>query len=91
MSLDVRECFERLYGPDLVDTFKRSPEYYRRVFADAGVRPPDALVVDDNPGALEWAIQAGAQAILVHKEPPPDWAAARIRSLSELPRWLEGG
>src|SRR5690348_2882262 len=29
-GMGVRECFGRLYGPDLLDCFKTGPEYYAR-------------------------------------------------------------
>jgi HAD superfamily hydrolase (TIGR01509 family) len=53
--MGVRGCFDRLYGSDLVTVGKEGPEYYRRSFADAGVDPRDALVVDDRPAAAESA------------------------------------
>jgi HAD superfamily hydrolase (TIGR01509 family) len=88
-SLGVRHCFGRLYGPDLVDILKHGPQFYDRVFADAGVRPHRAMVVDDSPRALAWAAEVGAQTVLVTGEPPPGWAAAHVGSLAELPRLLE--
>ncbi len=48
-GMGVRDCFGRLYGPDLIDTFKVGPEFYTRLLADASVAPAEALVVDDNP------------------------------------------
>jgi HAD superfamily hydrolase (TIGR01509 family) len=89
-KLGVRHCFGRLYGPDLVNSLKAGPEYYRRVFAGTGVQPGNALVVDDSPRALGWAQEMGAKTVLVQREPPPTRAAAHIGSLAELPRWLEG-
>lgn len=47
-GMGVRACFDRLYGPDLLDTFKDGPRFYQRIFADAGIEPRNALVVDDN-------------------------------------------
>ncbi len=61
----VLDCFERLYGPDLVQTFKASPHFYTRILADAGIDPAAALVIDDNPHAAAWASQAGVRCILV--------------------------
>ncbi len=85
-AMDVRACFGRLYGPDLINTFKEGPEYYERIFADAGITPSDALVVDDSPRAIEWAAQAGARTILVSNTPHLETKALfRIGSLAELP------
>jgi beta-phosphoglucomutase-like phosphatase (HAD superfamily) len=64
-AMGVSDCFGRLYGPDLIDTFKEGPEYYERMLADLGISPADALVVDDSPRAIQWATQVGARAVLV--------------------------
>jgi HAD superfamily hydrolase (TIGR01509 family) len=61
----VLDCFGRLYGPDLVNTHKSGPDYYERIFADAGALPTDALVIDDSHVALSWAVQVGARTVLV--------------------------
>src|SRR6266849_2501339 len=64
-AMGVRDCFGRLYGPDLIDTLKEGPAYYERMFADLGIAPADAQVVDDSPRAIECATQVGARAVLV--------------------------
>ena len=38
-GMGVRHCFRRFYGADLVNVFKEGPEYYARLFTDAGVQP----------------------------------------------------
>ncbi len=53
----------RRFGPDLVDCAKEGPEYYERVFESVGVTSADAVVVDDDPHAIGWAIQTGATVI----------------------------
>lgn len=64
-ALGVRDCFGRLYGPDLVGVLKTAPEFYQRVFADAGVPPAQAVVVDDKPQCVAWAQEVGARGVLV--------------------------
>ncbi|MEO6457895.1 MAG: HAD family hydrolase [Chloroflexia bacterium] len=89
-TLGVRDRFNRLYGPDLINTLKAGPEFYERMFADACVAPGDALVVDDSPSAIGWASQVGARTILVtsqQTDPLPDLIA--IRSLAELPTVID--
>ncbi len=86
-GMGVRERFTRLYGPDLVSTFKEGPHYYARIFADAGIAPQDALVVDDAPSALGWACEAGARAVLVGQA-ADGWQGERIASLASLPTFL---
>src|SRR5262249_1546532 len=64
-GMGVRDCFERLYGPDLINTFKSGPAYYERLLADAGVPPERALVVDDTPKAIAWATEVGTRTVFV--------------------------
>ncbi len=85
-GMGVRDCFQRrLYGPDLIDTFKAGPAFYERIFADSSVDPAHALVVDDLPHALAWARQAGARTVLVGAAPAAQDADIRIASLAQLP------
>lgn len=88
-GMGVRHCFGRLYGADLINTFKQGPEYYARLFADVGIRPSEALVVDDSPHALNWAAQTGAKIVLVSASSHPETEAIpRIGSLAQLPAFL---
>ena len=86
-TMDSRPYFTRLYGPDLVDTFKAGPLFYERIFADSGVAPSEALVLDDNPNAIAWAAEAGARTLLVGSGPAPQVprGLGAIGSLAELP------
>ena len=92
-AMGVRDCFGRLYGPDLIDILKEGPEYYERMFADLGIAPADALVVDDSPRAIEWVRQLGARAVLVGDSSlPRTGTTVHIESLVELPvmlQWLD--
>jgi HAD superfamily hydrolase (TIGR01509 family) len=98
-GMGVRDCFGRLYGADLINTFKDGPAYYLRLFADAGISPTDTVVVDDSPQAVMWAAQAGAWPILVRSasgaEPRDDHAEPgaipRIAALTDLPGFLRRG
>ena len=89
-AMGVRDCFGRLYGPDLIDTLKEGPEYYERMLADLGIAPADALVVDDSPRATAWATQVGARAVLVGDSSLPQRGTTlSIGSLVELPALLQ--
>jgi HAD superfamily hydrolase (TIGR01509 family) len=87
-GMGVRDHFERLYGPDLINTFKSSPAYYERLLADAGVPAERALVVDDSPRAIAWATEVGARAVFVGSAPCPG-ASVVINRLAELPSVLD--
>jgi HAD superfamily hydrolase (TIGR01509 family) len=85
-GMGVRDCFGRLYGPDLVRTLKEGPAYYARIFADAGVDPARALVVDDTPQPLRWAAEAGARTLLVGAATPE---FRTIAALADLPALID--
>jgi len=88
-GMGVRHCFGRLYGADLINTFKEGPEYYARLFADVGVQPLEALVVDDSADALDWAARLGGSTVLVSASPHTETGAIpRLGSLAELPAFL---
>ncbi len=87
-AMGVRACFGRLYGPDLINTLKNGPAFYARLLADAGVAPHDALVVDDRPEMLAWALEVGTYTALVSADPPPHPATLHLQSLAELPARL---
>ncbi len=85
-AMGIRQCFGRLYGPDLIGAFKISPEYYTRILRAERLGPDDALFLDDNPRALGWAKEAGANTLLVGPEDVD--GLQRVASLAELPGWL---
>ena len=57
--MGIRQHFERLYGPDLVDTTKNGPRYYEAILADSKTEPRTAAVVDDWGDARDWAASLG--------------------------------
>ncbi len=88
-GMGVRHCFGSLYGADLINTFKEGPEYYAHLFADVGIQPEEALVVDDSAEALDWAARLGARTVLVSSSPHPETGTSpRLKSLAELPTFL---
>lgn len=90
-AIGVRECFDRLYGPDLINIMKAGSDYYRRMLADAGVAPDMALIVDDSPLVIRYAAEVGAHTVLVgnHEAPDVPGFLGAIGSLAELPALLE--
>jgi HAD superfamily hydrolase (TIGR01509 family) len=59
----IVERFDTLYGPDLVDCAKEGTEFYRRLFEASGIRPSQAVVLDDQVMCLDWAEEAGARVV----------------------------
>jgi phosphoglycolate phosphatase-like HAD superfamily hydrolase len=91
-GMGVRDCFIGLYGPDVVNTPKQGNAYYERIFAHAGVRPDDAVVVDDNALVLSWAASTGARTILVRStDDSVEDGVTVIGALRELPTVIGAG
>ena len=86
-GMGVRDCFDRLYGTDLVDRFKCGPAYYAAIVADSGVDPHEAVVVDDSPEALGWAEACGLRPIHLDRAGRGS-TFERITTLAELPLLL---
>jgi HAD superfamily hydrolase (TIGR01509 family) len=86
-GMRLRDCFGQLSGPDLVDTMKAGPEYYRRVFARAGVESARAIVIDDSEQACGWAKETGAVAIRLDRE-GRSLGAEVAPDLATAARWL---
>ena len=57
--------FDRLYGPDLIDCAKEGRDFYARIFQSLNIAPNRAIIIDNDPNAIAWAISVGAQAIQV--------------------------
>jgi phosphoglycolate phosphatase len=91
-TMGLADCFDRLYGPDLVNTFKIGPEFYESLMADAGVAHEDAIFVDDSHEAASWAVEAGARAVVVNAgRPGADSARVRwVATIAEVPAAIEG-
>jgi len=99
-AMEIQECFQGLYGPDLIDTFKIGSEYYTRIFAQVGIDPATALVVDNDPLPIAWARQAGArtafvgeklfaEAQIAAKDKTFSPGTDTIASLADLPDFIE--
>ena len=84
-----RDLFDRLYGSDLVNTWKFGPDYYRAVLADSGVDPARAAVVDDSPQALAWARECGLRGFLVELRGGEAFDDAVGRTFEEVARAID--
>jgi phosphoglycolate phosphatase-like HAD superfamily hydrolase len=87
MGAGLEGYVEELFGPDLVDCAKEGPEFYQRLFAECGIRPAQAVVVDDQALCLDWAEEVGArviQACLKPDSPEPEFPFVLTR-FTDLP------
>lgn len=88
-QIGARELFDRVYGSDIVNTWKFGPEYYRAVLADSGVDADRAAVVDDSPKAIAWAHECGLRAFLVARGGGEEFDDAVARTFDEVARAVD--
>jgi HAD superfamily hydrolase (TIGR01509 family) len=88
-TIGAADIFDRVYGADLVNTWKLGPAYYRAVLADSGVDPRHAFVIDDSPNAIAWAAECGLRGFLVERAPGEDFEDAVVRTFVDVERALE--
>lgn len=93
-GIGMDTCFDRFYGPNLIDCAKESQEFYSRIFADLNLPPDHALIIDNDPKAIEWAQSLGAKAIQVdllsykQVETAPG-IVGKLTAMAQLPTLIE--
>jgi phosphoglycolate phosphatase-like HAD superfamily hydrolase len=83
-TLGVRDLFGRVYGSDLVNTWKSGPDYYRAILADSGTAAANAVVIDDSPRAIEWAGECGVRGVLVQQRAGERFEDSVLRAFDEV-------
>lgn len=84
--IGARDLFDRVYGSDLVNTWKFGPGYYRAILKDTGVNADRAAVVDDSPEAASWARECGLRTFLVARRGGEDFDDSVARTFDEVAR-----
>jgi HAD superfamily hydrolase (TIGR01509 family) len=87
--IGARDLFDRIYGSDVVNTWKFGPEYYRAILNDSRVDPALAAVVDDSPKALAWARECGLHGFLVERRDGEGFDNAVARTFEEVARAID--
>ena len=62
-GMGVKQHFVEFYGPDLLNTWKSGPDYYKALFTHSGVEPSKSIIIDDQPRFLNNALTVGAKVI----------------------------
>lgn len=88
-QIGARDLFDRVYGSDVVNTWKFGPEYYRAVLSDSGVAADRAAVVDNSPAALSWASECGLRGYLVARRDGESFDDAVTRTFAQVARELD--
>lgn len=83
-TMGTLELFGRVYGSDLVNVWKSSPEYYRAILADTGTAAENAVVIDDAQTAIEWAGECGLRGVLVRRQDGELFEDSVLRAFDEV-------
>ncbi len=59
--------FESIYGGDMVENNKPSPEIYLATFHDLDVEPNEVLVIEDSPYGIESGKRSGAEVLAIDR------------------------
>ncbi len=89
-GMRVDSCFEKFFGPDLINIHKADESFYEAIFSDIGLEPKKAVVIDDKPRFLESAKKLGAnviQACLTEKVEPS--FQFHVNHMDDLPKVVE--
>jgi phosphoglycolate phosphatase-like HAD superfamily hydrolase len=83
----IDELFDNFFGADLIDCAKEGTEYYCRMFEACGIRPEQAVVLDDGVDCMRWAQHTGAHVIQVRlrKDPVPREFETVLTDWRDLP------
>jgi len=87
----IRDMFDDIIVMEVAESKKDSPHYWHRAFEVTGIRPEEAVVVDDVSSYLDIAGQMGVRGIQIIRPEYPGLTRGRwpiIESLTELPPLL---
>jgi FMN phosphatase YigB (HAD superfamily) len=62
-AMGINNFFTGFYGPDLVNTFKSSSNFFKAIFKDIKMESKKAIVIEDQPRFIENALKTGANVI----------------------------
>ena len=67
IKADIIGYFESIYGGDMVENNKPSPEIYLSTFDDLGIEPSEVLIVEDSPYGIESGKRSGARVLAIDR------------------------
>ena len=67
IKADIIGYFETIYGGDMVENNKPSPEIYLATFDALDVKPNEVLIVEDSPYGVESGRRSGARVLAIDR------------------------
>lgn len=86
--------FDTIVSGEDINKNKPDPEIFIKAATELGLRPVECLVIEDSPGGVEAAVQAGCKCLAVmssfseDKLSKADWI---VKDLSEFPSYIFAG
>lgn len=71
-GMGIKQYFDKLYGPDLINTGKFSSHFFQQIVNDLGISESQAILIEDNPEMIRMAQEIGInviQSIIVNEKP----------------------
>ncbi len=89
-AMGVKQFFKGFYGPDLINTPKHRPEFFKEILNDVSVNPRRAIFIEDRPRFIENALKTGAHIIqaCVTGDFPPQYPFY-VENMNELPHVID--
>lgn len=89
-GMGIKQFFSEFFGPDLINTRKRNPKFFDHIFKKVSIDSSKAIVIEDNPEFIGYALKTGAQVIqaCVTGEYPPQFPLY-VENMHELPNIIE--
>jgi len=86
-GMEIENCFDGYYGPDLINAAKAGVFFYEKIFNDCWINPREVMVIDDSAEKLSWAAEIGATIVHVlnFKKCSRTTCQRHINQLNELP------
>ena len=87
-GMGVLSCFDRFYGPDIINRMKASKSFYQRILYDMQLHPSEVITIDDSSDHLSMASELGITTIHVDNSNNCKKKSCNfhIRSLSDIKR-----
>ncbi|MFX1601615.1 MAG: HAD hydrolase-like protein [Promethearchaeota archaeon] len=62
-GMGIKNFFSGFYGPDIINTWKSSSNFFEAIFNDIKLESKKAIVIEDQPRFIENALKTGANVI----------------------------
>jgi HAD superfamily hydrolase (TIGR01509 family) len=89
-GMGIKHFFSGFYGPDLINTRKLSPDFFKAIFNDIKLESKKAIIIEDQPRFIENALKTGANTIqaCITGEYQPQYPFY-VENMHQLPEVIE--